>query len=84
LVDSILKNENFNVTIYFSIQWSYKYILEKSMDQSNKIYAEMGVDTGEDSLKQMILQTDLWLFVLTGIVSVLHSLFEFLAIKNEV
>lgn len=54
------------------------------MDQSNKIYAEMGVDTGEDSLKQMILQTDLWLFVLTGIVSVLHSLFEFLAIKNEV
>ena len=84
MVDSILKNENFNVTIYFSIQWSYKYILEKSMDQSNKIYAEMGVDTGEDSLKQMILQTDLWLFVLTGIVSVLHSLFEFLAIKNEV
>jgi hypothetical protein len=84
LVDSILKNENFNVTIYFSIQWSYKYILEKSMEQSNKIYAEMGVDTGEDSLKQMILQTDLWLFVLTGIVSVLHSLFEFLAIKNEV
>ncbi len=84
MVDSILKNENFNVTIYFSIQWSYKYILEKSMEQSNKIYAEMGVDTGEDSLKQMILQTDLWLFVLTGIVSVLHSLFEFLAIKNEV
>lgn len=38
-------------------------------------------DNAED-VKEMILDTNPWLFGVTMIVSVLHSIFEMLAIKN--
>ena len=47
---------------------------------------EMGmVKDGEtDGVRQIILETDPWLLVVTVAVSVLHSILNFLAFKNDV
>lgn len=39
-------------------------------------------DEEQDSLKQMLLETNPYLIAATVIVSVLHSIFELLAFKN--
>ncbi len=44
----------------------------------------MGVETGTDQIKEMISETDPILFAVTMIVSILHSVFEILAVKNEI
>lgn len=41
-------------------------------------------DEDQDSLKQAILETNPWLLGLTIVVSLLHTIFEFLAFKNDI
>jgi hypothetical protein len=45
----------------------------------------MGVSSSEtDEIKRMFLETNAWLLGLTMIVSLLHSVFDFLAFKNDI
>ena len=39
-------------------------------------------DEDQDAMKEMFLETSPYLLALTGIVSILHSIFEMLAFKN--
>ena len=48
------------------------------------MYKSYGVDSNTDQLKDMIMNTDFYLLTITWIVSVLHTIFEMLAIKNEI
>lgn len=48
------------------------------------MYEQYGIENSSDQLKEMILNTDPILMITTWIVSILHSIFEMLAIKNEV
>ena len=41
-----------------------------------------GEDEDQDALKEAILETNPYLLGLTFVVSILHSIFEFLAFKN--
>lgn len=41
-------------------------------------------DEDQDSLKQAFLETNPWLLGLTIVVSIVHSVFEFLAFKNDI
>jgi Cleft lip and palate transmembrane protein 1 (CLPTM1) len=53
------------------------------MVQSNKMYDQWGMNVGDmEEIKEMIMETNLYLVATTMIVSFLHSIFEFLAIKN--
>ena len=39
-------------------------------------------DQDQDSIKEAFLETNFYLLVMTFIVSILHTIFEFLAFKN--
>ncbi|KAK9896162.1 cleft lip and palate transmembrane 1 [Cystobasidium minutum MCA 4210] len=66
-----------------------KFNLYASMDESFRQAANNpamgGAGVAEfDEVKRVFLETNIWLLLLTGTVTVLHSLFEFLAFKNDV
>ena len=45
----------------------------------------MGIETLDlDEIKRIFVETDPTLLAVTGIVSVLHTIFEFLAFKNDI
>ena len=56
----------------------------------NKWFAVLGQDDMEespeeqDSLKRAILETNFYLLCITVVVSILHTIFEFLAFKNDI
>lgn len=41
-----------------------------------------GMDEDQDSLKEAMLETNPYILAMTFVVSVVHSIFEFLAFKN--
>ena len=41
-------------------------------------------DQDQDSVKEAFLETNVYLLVLTFVVSIVHSVFEFLAFKNDI
>ncbi len=59
-------------------------MMETQLGQSGSMYSEWGLGDNMDELKEMVLDSNPYLFGLTMIVSVLHSLFEFLALKNGI
>ena len=44
----------------------------------------MGSDGENDMIREMLLETKPWVLALTFIVSILHTVFEFLAFRNNV
>ena len=45
----------------------------------------MGLETLDlDEIKRIIVETEPWLLALTAVESVLHTIFEFLAFKNDI
>ena len=44
----------------------------------------LGTEKESDMLREMLLETSPWLLALTGIVSLLHTVFDMLAFKNDV
>lgn len=82
LIAPDVENKTLNTTFYFNTYWFYKYMLETQMGKQGGQYAEWGLADNLDELKEMILDANPYLFAATIIVSTLHSLFEFLAIKN--
>ena len=56
--------------------------MEQSWRQQAKL--GMGSDGENDMLREMLLETKPWVLVVTFIVSILHTVFEFLAFRNNV
>eukprot|EP00455_Lapot_gusevi_P053598 TRINITY_DN839_c0_g1_i1.p1 TRINITY_DN839_c0_g1~~TRINITY_DN839_c0_g1_i1.p1 ORF type:complete len:643 (+),score=203.02 TRINITY_DN839_c0_g1_i1:51-1979(+) len=63
-----------------------KWQLQAQMEQSWKTQETWGSASQSDTeeFKRMLLETNPYLLALTGIVSILHSVFEFLAFKNDI
>ena len=80
------ENNTINTTFYFNTYWIYKYMIESQFKQTNSMYEQFGIsgDGNMDEMKEMVLDTNPILFAVTAIVSLLHSLFEFLALKNGI
>ena len=57
-------------------------MMEVQMASSNEMHESWGMDSNMDEIKEMFLDTNVYLVTITMIVSLLHSIFEFLAIKN--
>ncbi|OAF68011.1 hypothetical protein A3Q56_04249 [Intoshia linei] len=55
--------------------WVYKLIGEDQFGQS---------DNENDAFKKMILETNIYLLIMTMIISLVHSIFEFFAFKNDI
>jgi len=55
-----------------------------SMEMSNKMYAEWGISNDMDQMKKMVSETNIYFLVLTTVVSLAHSVLEFLAFKSDI
>eukprot|EP00123_Amoebidium_parasiticum_P010703 comp20260_c0_seq2/m.25355 comp20260_c0_seq2/g.25355 ORF comp20260_c0_seq2/g.25355 comp20260_c0_seq2/m.25355 type:complete len:366 (-) comp20260_c0_seq2:718-1815(-) len=64
------------------IKWQFF----QSMDESFRAQTQFGsMKSGEmDMLKEMLLENSPWLLGLTAVVTTLHSVFDFLAFKNDI
>lgn len=61
--------------------------MENQFKQTNTLYEQFGIskpDENMDEIKEMVMDTNPILFTVTFIVSLLHSVFEFLALKNGI
>lgn len=81
LLDGTPRSMPLKVT--FSTISLLKFQLMAQFDHSIKTQEGMFGENGEfEQIKQMLLETSTWLIILTVIISLLHSVFDFLAFKN--
>lgn len=82
-----------NLTLTYSPMSLFKWQLYAAQNMRNKWTSMLGATGGElfeeadedqDSLKQAILDTNPYLLGMTVVVSLLHTVFEFLAFKNDI
>ncbi|XP_059156203.1 putative lipid scramblase CLPTM1 [Physella acuta] len=81
--------KNLNLSLTYSPMSLFKWQLYAAQGMRNKWINMLGSDGGEeeedqDSLKVAFLETSPYLLGMTIIVSILHSIFEFLAFKNDI
>lgn len=75
-----------NLTLHFNTYSLQYYIMQKQFEQQWTVQKEYGLDSGSDmdEMKRMFLETDPILLSVTMIVSLLHTVFEVLAFKNDI
>jgi hypothetical protein len=82
-----------NLSLTFHPMSLFKWQMYAAQGMRNKWYAQLGLgedvmgqetDEEQDSLKQTLVDTNPYLLALTIIVSLVHSVFEFLAFKNDI
>lgn len=58
-------------------------MMETQIQSTSQIYDQFGMDMGNmEELKEMFLETNIYFLALTMCVSLLHSIFEILVMKN--
>ncbi|VDD85786.1 unnamed protein product [Enterobius vermicularis] len=73
-----------NFTLTYSPISLFKWQLYASQQMRGKWSQMLESDEEQDSLKQALLETSPILLGITAVVSVLHTVFEFLAFKNDI
>jgi hypothetical protein len=77
-----------NLTVTYQPLSLFKYQLYASQQMRNQWSSMMGADHGEDddqdAIKQALIETNPILLGVTIVVSLLHTVFEFLAFKNDI
>nr|CAG4714971.1 unnamed protein product [Naegleria fowleri] len=73
------------LTIELSVTSAYKWQFFLQMEESLKMQKQLGSEEEEqDEIKRMLFETNPYLLAVTIIVSILHSIFDFLAFKNDI
>uniref|UniRef100_A0A1I7UG14 Cleft lip and palate transmembrane protein 1 homolog n=1 Tax=Caenorhabditis tropicalis TaxID=1561998 RepID=A0A1I7UG14_9PELO len=87
-INDTVKELNLTITYYPMSVFKYQmYASQKMQSQWQSILSmDIGDSDGEehDSMKQALLETNPILLAVTMIVSLLHTVFEFLAFKNDI
>jgi len=79
-----------NLTLTFQPLSMFKWQMYSAQSMKNKfnmlggLMGEEENDQDQDSVKEAFLETNIYLLVLTFVVSIVHSVFEFLAFKNDI
>jgi len=81
-----------NLTVTYQPISMFKWQMYSAQDMRNRfnIMASLMAEENEhedddqDSIKEAFLETNIYLLVLTFVVSIIHSIFEFLAFKNDI
>lgn len=79
-----------NLTVTFQTLSMFKWQMYSAQDMRNKfnmlgnLMGEPEDDNDQDAIKEAFLETNVYLLALTFIVSIVHSVFEFLAFKNDI
>jgi len=74
------------LSLSYSSMNPFAHRMERTMDESWRLQQSMGTHTEAetDSLKRILLESNPYLLLVTFIVSILHSVFDFLAFKNDI
>ncbi|KAK8814234.1 hypothetical protein WA158_008096 [Blastocystis sp. Blastoise] len=72
----------FSFSVYSMIKGSFFQQIDTVLDMQKGM--GMASDNDMDDIKSMFLETNIYLLLLTGVVSTLHSVFDFLAFKNDI
>ena len=76
---------NLNVTFSYYLLASWKFHLLLQMQQSLDMQLTLGAAQKDtDDVKEMLLTTNPYFLAITFFVSLLHSVFDFLAFKNDI
>jgi len=79
-----------NLTITFQPLSMFKWQMYSAQQLRNRfnvlgnLMGEEEEDQDQDSVKEAFLETNIYLLALTFVVSIVHSVFEFLAFKNDI
>ena len=73
-----------NVTMHIQPYSFWKVAMFGQYEQSMNMYKDMGIDQDRDMTIKMLTETNFYLLVLTMVVSVGHTICEFMAFKNEI
>jgi hypothetical protein len=79
-----------NLTLTFQPLTMFKWQMYSAQTLKNKfnmlgnLMGEEEDDQDQDSVKEAFLETNIYLLALTFIISIVHSVFEFLAFKNDI
>lgn len=74
-----------NLTLNFQNMDPYYFNFQQNFARNHAAQQEWGLETLDlDELKRIYVETDKLLLTVTMIVSALHSIFEFLAFKNDI
>ena len=79
-----------NLTLTFQPLSMFKWQMYSAQQLKNRfnvlgnLMGEEEDDQDQDSVKEAFLETNVYLLVLTFVVSIVHSVFEFLAFKNHI
>jgi len=78
--------ETLNLTLHYSPLSLMRWQFMLQMDQSFAMQQAMGtaVEDESDEIKRMFIETNPWLLGVTMIVTLLHTVFDFLAFKNDI
>ncbi len=77
-----------NLTVTFQPLSMFKWQMYSAQQMRNRFNMMAGFmgededDQDQDSIKEAFLETNFYLLVITFVVSIVHSVFEFLAFKN--
>lgn len=87
-INETVKDLNLTITYYPMSVFKYQmYASQRMQSQWQSMLSMDGADMdddGHDSMKQALLETNPILLAVTMIVSLLHTVFEFLAFKNDI
>ena len=79
-----------NLTITFQPLSMFKWQMYSAQQLRNRfnvlgnLMGEEEDDQDQDSVKEAFLETNIYLLVCTFVISIVHSVFEFLAFKNDI
>ena len=74
-----------NLTLHFNTYSLNYFIMQKQFEEQYQVQKSYGLDNGDiDEMKRMFIETDPILLSVTMIVSLLHTVFEVLAFKNDI
>lgn len=74
-----------NLTLNFQVYNQYYFMLTASVGYNDKLYESLGMEkTDSNMLKRMFLESNIYLISVTMVVSLLHTVFEVLAFKNDI
>ena len=79
-----------NLTLTFQPLSMFKWQMYSAQTMRNRFNMLSGLmgeeeeDQDQDSVKEAFLETNIYLLVCTFVISIVHSVFEFLAFKNDI
>ncbi|TNV80823.1 hypothetical protein FGO68_gene13054 [Halteria grandinella] len=86
--DMVLINDtlpSLNLSLHFNTYSFNYYVMQRQFEQQWETQKQYGLESGDmDEMKRMFLETDPILLTVTMIVSLLHTVFEVLAFKNDI